>query len=112
MMGVRTSASVPSFGGASKGVPFSRVVTVADSAFANITVTFPRSTKPISLVASISAGAGALQVQGLGQEFYAGAISPNVPLVLSLQGLPETTSIVVQVEQFAASTLSGAVFYN
>jgi hypothetical protein len=106
-----TGGGTPTYGGGAKGVPFSRVVTVADTSFATITVTLPRSTKPTKIVASVSAGSANIQVQGNGQEMYAGAIAPNVPLVLDLAGYPEVTSVPVQVEQFAASTLNGSVYY-
>lgn len=98
--------------GASKGVPFSRVVTIADTSFANITVTFPRSSKPIKVTLAVSAGSALAQIQGLGAELYAGVISPNLPADIVLTGLPETTYVVVQVEQLAASTIGGVVFYN
>lgn len=112
MQGSGPLAGSISVRGGNKGVPFSRVVTVADSTFANITVTFPRSTKPIKVTAAVSAGSALVQVQGLGGEVYAGAVSPNLPADIFLSGLPETTYVVVQVEQFAASTLGGVVFYN
>ena len=105
-------AGVPSYGGSARGAPFSRLVTLADTSFATITVTLPRSSKPLYIIASVSAGSANLQVQGNGVEYYAGAIAPNVPLTLSLSGFPETTSVNVQVEQFAASTLNGAVYYT
>ena len=114
MMGVGGAQSVPGVKGAAKGVNFSRTVTVNDSSYANITVTFPRSSKPIYLLATISTGTALIQIQGLGAELYSGSISPNLPLVLSLSGLPETTYVVVQTEQLATSgsTLGGTVFYN
>jgi hypothetical protein len=104
--------STPSATGGSKGVTFSRVVTIADSSFANITVSFPRSTFPLSLLATITAGAGVIQVQGNGVESYAVPVTVNVPANLSLAGFPNTGYVVVQVEQFAASTLAGVVFYT
>jgi hypothetical protein len=105
------SANAPSFAGGARAVTFSRVVTVADSSFATITVTLPRSTYPTYIIAAISAGAGVIQVQGNGPETYATAVTVNVPASLSLAGFPPSNTVGVQVEQFAASTLTGAVFY-
>lgn len=105
------SSGTPQYAGGEKAVQFSRVVTLADTSFATITVSFPRSTKPTKIIISVSAGAALVQVQGLGPETYGGAVSPNVPLVIDLKGYPEATSIPVQVEQLAASTIAGSVFY-
>jgi len=113
-MMARPGSQAPSYAGSAKAVQFSRTVTVNDTSYATITVTLPRSSRPISLIATISTGTALIQVQGNGVEYYGGAISPNVPLTLSLAGFPETTSVNVQTEQLATSgsTLAGSLFYN
>ncbi len=99
-------------GGGNKAVPFSRVVTAADTAFASTTVNFPRSTKPKGIQLAVSAGAALVKVQGLGPETFAKAVSVNTPTYLDLSSYPETTSIIVQSEILAAATLIGAVDYT
>jgi len=107
-----SGTSVSSTQGGQKAVQFSRAVTAADTAFATITVTLPRSSKPIKIKFTISAGVALVQVQGNGVEYYGDQVGPNIPTVLPLAGFPETTSVNVQVEQLAASTLAGSLFYN
>jgi len=113
MMRSGTQSSVPpSTQGGAKAVQFSRSITVADSAFATITVTLPRSSKPIGVQLTISTGVALVQVQGNGVELYGTQVGPNVPSYLPLPNFPETTSVNVQVEQLAASVLAGSLFYN
>jgi hypothetical protein len=114
MMGARSSgaSNVGSTQGGAKAVQFSRAVTAADTAFATITVTLPRSSTPIAIKFTISAGTALVQVQGNGVELYGDQVGPNIPTVLPLPGFPETTSVNVQVEQLAASTIAGSLFYN
>jgi hypothetical protein len=100
------------FTGGSKAVQFSRTTTTADASFATITVTLPRSSKPIGMLVSVSTGIALVQVQGNGVELYGGSVSQNLPLQLNLPGFPETTSVNVQVEQLAVSTIAGSLFYN
>jgi hypothetical protein len=98
--------------GGQKAVQFSRTTTTADTVFATITVTLPRSSKPISIKFTVSTGVALVQVQGNGVEFYGDQVGPNIPTILPLSGFPETTSVNVQVEQLAVSTLAGSLFYN
>jgi hypothetical protein len=115
MMGMRPmGGSTPATAGVSGGarsVPFSRLVTVADSSFATTTVTLPRSSKPIKIVLAVTASAAIVQVQGNGPEVYSVTVSNTMPSVLDLTGFPETTTVGVQSEILGAATLTGSVFY-
>lgn len=97
--------------GGYKGVAFSRSTT-GDSAFVSVTVTFPRSCKPVGIKLTVSAGASALQIQGFGPEFWSDQVGPNLPTFLDLSAYPEATSIVVQTKGFGTLKISGSVFYN
>jgi hypothetical protein len=98
--------------GAAKGVAFSRAVTAADTAFASTSVALPRSSKPLYLNLSVSAGAALVQVQGNGVEYYSTTVTVNQPTNLPLTGFPETTSVSVQSEILAAATLAGTLYYT
>jgi len=95
----------------SRAVQFSRSVTTADTVFASTTVTFPRSSKPEAVFVGSTVGVS-VQVQGNGVEFYGGAVVPNVPLRIPLDGFPETTSITIQTEILASGAIAGSVFYT
>ena len=116
MMGTNPGG-VPAYGGGQKSVVFTNSTTTNTTA-ATTTVTLPRSTKPIKLIASVSnAGSATISVQGLGPETYTGVISTNVPLVLSLAGLPESTSVIVTYGIFVNNTTTptyvlGSIFYT
>ena len=106
------SAAPQSTRGGPKGVNFSRAVTAADTVTVTLSVALPRSTKPIAAKFTISAGTALISVQGNGIETYGDQVGPNIPTVLPLDGFPETTYVVITVEQLAASTLAGTLYYN
>ena len=116
LTGTGASSGVGSYGGGTKGVTFA-VSSTTNTTSATTSVTFPRSTKPVKLIASVSGGGTAnITVQGLGAEMYAGSISANVPLVLPLAGLPEGTSLTISYQIFVTNTttatyVNGTVFY-
>jgi hypothetical protein len=105
------TGGAPAIVGGPRGVVFSRLVTVADTSFATTTVTLPRSSQPLYILLSVTAGAAVIQVQGNGPETYATTVSTTLPSTLQLPGFPQTTTVGVQSEILAAATLTGVVFY-
>ena len=107
---------IAAYGGGQKGVTFATSSTTNTTA-ATTSVTFPRSTKPTKLIASVgAAGTANVRIQGLGAETYAGSISANVPLVLPLDGLPETVNLTITYDIFVAQTttatyINGSIYY-
>jgi len=99
------------FAGRSKGVAFFRTTGTVETVFVTTTVTFPRSSKPTHMIITCT-GPGMVQVQGNGAEFYSGALSANVPLVLPLTGLPESLTLAVQTQILIIGSVTGTVFYT
>jgi len=98
-------------GSGTRSAPFSRTASTTDASFASTTVTLPRSTKPIGVALSTTA-ACLVRVQGNGQEFFARAVSPNIPAYIVLDTYPPSLTVVIQSKFPAKGSLVGSIDYQ
>lgn len=97
---------------AGQGVPFSRTAAGAEGSFTTTTVTLPASAKPTKVVVGVSTSSAQVQVVSVGKRFFAGVVTPNLPLEVDISALPPGTSVDVQTEANAALVISGVVGYT
>lgn len=112
--GVASSAITKQDGtvGGGRGVAFSRTSGgAAESSFTTTTVTLPQNAIPKGVI--VVCGTQAMvQVTASGKQFFAGVVTPNVPLKIPLKELPAGTSVDVQTQILAATTtIAGVVAY-
>lgn len=85
--------------------------TAAESSYTAVTATAPKSAKWLKAVVTGTVS-GDIYVQGAGQVLFHCPVTPNVANEISLAGIPEATSIVVNFELDAAGTSRVTIYYQ